>query len=385
MKYECDIILLSYESPGLLKKCVESIFKHTRTTVRLIIVDNASKDPEVARYLHSLESTENVAVQKLFNDENLGFAAGMNIGMKISEAPYLCLLNNDCEVTDGWLLEMMLVASSSSEIGIVNPQSNTFGSVPRENSSIYDHAVFLQKNSEKYVEMGHAIGFACLVKREVIDRIGYFDEIYAGVCYEDSDFSLRAKDAGFVSVIAEGAYVFHLEQASRKNLLGKKQIYAANKKTFEDRWGKILRVLVLDPESQKQVDILHYYGALKKLARERVFIKVWTVSGRPGSRADDAIKEGILVKHADIGINVFKRRIKLPIVVLRVLTKKKKYNAVFTSDRFLARILRFLKPFHGGDVLILNGSYEVIAGKNDKMPLYEEAPRIALYLRGIRR
>jgi len=385
LKYECDIILLSYESPGLLKKCVESIFKHTRIPVRLIIVDNASKDPEVARYLHALESTENVAVQKLFNDENLGFAAGMNIGMKISEAPYLCLLNNDCEVTDGWLLEMMLVASSSSEIGIVNPQSNTFGSVPRENSSIYDHAVFLQKNSEKYVEMGHAIGFACLVKREVIDRIGYFDEIYAGVCYEDSDFSLRAKDAGFVSVIAEGAYVFHLEQASRKNLLGKKQIYAANKKTFEDRWGKILRVLVLDPESQKQVDILHYYGALKKLARERVFIKVWTVSGRPGSRADDAIKEGILVKHADIGINVFKRRIKLPIVVLRVLTKKKKYNAVFTSDRFLARILRFLKPFHGGDVLILNGSYEVIAGKNDKMPLYEEAPRIALYLRGIRR
>ena len=385
MRYECDIILLSYESPALLKKCVRSVFEHTRANARLIIVDNASKDPEVVEYLHSLESTENVAVQKLFNDENLGFAAGMNMGMKISDAPYVCLLNNDCEVTDGWLLEMMLVAGSSPEIGIVNPQSNTFGSRPREGSSIHEHAVVLQENSEKYVEIGHAIGFACLVKREVIDRIGYFDEIYAGVCYEDSDFSLRAKEVGFIAVIAEGAYVFHLEQASRKNLSGKEEIYAVNKKTFEDKWGKILRVLVVDPESQKPGDVLSYYGALKKLARERVFVKIWTISGRPGSRVDNAIREGVLVKHADIGITVFRHKIKVSAVILRVLTKKKKYDAIFSDDRHLVGILRFLKPFHGGDAFVLDSSYKVTMERNEKLSLYEDSPRIASYLRRIRR
>lgn len=381
MKYECDIILLSYENPELLKKCVKSVFEHTRVNARLIVVDNASRDPEVARYLHSLESSGSVTVEKLFNSHNLGFAAGMNKGMRISDAPYVCILNNDCEVTDGWLLEMMLVASSSPEIGIVNPQSNTFGSVPREGATIHEHASFLQKNSERYVEIGHAIGFACLIKREVIDRIGYLDENYAGVCYEDTDFSLRARDAGFTAVVAEGAYVFHLEQASRKNLPGKKQIYAANRKRFEDRWGKILRVLILDPENPKPVDIMNYYAVLRKLARERAFIKVWTVSGRPASRVEDAVKEGILVKHADIGVRVFKRRIKFLFVVLRVLTKKKKYDAIFTGDRRITRILSFLKPFHGGEALFMDESLKVTVKRGVNLSLGDDAAGIASYLR----
>jgi GT2 family glycosyltransferase len=381
LKYECDIILLSYESPKLLKKCVESVFEHTRVPARLIIVDNASKDPEVARYLHGLEGAGNVAVQKLFNDENLGFAAGMNKGMKISEAPYVCLLNNDCEVTDGWLLEMMLVAGSSSEIGIVNPQSNTFGSMPRQGTSIHEHAARLQKNSEKYVEIGHAIGFACLVKREILDRVGYLDEVYAGVCYEDSDFSLRAKNAGFISVIAEGSYVFHLEQASRKNLAGRKEIYQANKKTFEDRWGKIIRALVIDPECSRQVDTISYYGSFKKLARERFFIKIWTVSGRPASRVDNAIRDGILVKHADIGITVFKRRIKTSAVVFRAITKKKKYDVIFAHNRSLARALRLFRFFHGADVFTMDSFYELTNARGEKMRINEDASRIASYIR----
>jgi GT2 family glycosyltransferase len=374
-------VLLSYENPELLKKCVQSVMDHTRVSARLIIVDNASKDPEVAKYLNDLKGTGNVAVQKLFNDENLGFAAGMNKGMKISDAPYVCLLNNDCEVTDGWLVEMMLVAGSCSAIGLVNPQSNTFGSIPRAGASIHDHAVSLQSNSEKYTEIGHIIGFCCLIKREVIDRIGYLDEAYAGVCYEDSDLSMRAKEAGFIAVIAEGSYVHHIEQASRKNLPGKEKIYRANRKLFEDRWGGILRVLLLDPESPKTVDILAYYGALKKLARQRVYIKVWTVSGRTASRVKDAIENGILVKHTDIGISVLRHRIKMSAVIIMVLTKKKKYDAIFTADRHLAVILRFLKRFHGGNVFVLSDSHELSDRKKEKWSLYDDAARIASYLR----
>ena len=47
MKYDCDIVLLSYENPGLLKKCVESVLDSTRVRSRLIIVDNGSADPRV--------------------------------------------------------------------------------------------------------------------------------------------------------------------------------------------------------------------------------------------------------------------------------------------------------------------------------------------------
>ncbi len=381
MKYACDIVILSYESPGLLKKCVESVFKNTTIPCRMIIVDNASRDPEVKEFLHQLEGTDKMAVQKVFSDENAGFAAGMNKGMKLADSPYVCLLNNDCEVTSGWLREMMLVAEISSSIGIVNPQSNTFGSVPVQGTTIHEHAELLHKHSEKYVETGHAIGFACLIKSEVIDSIGHLDEVYAGVCYEDSDFSLRARAAGFISVIAEGAYVFHVEQASRKNLPGKKRIYETNRKKFEQRWGKALRVLMVDPEAGRSCDVINYYGALKKLANQRIYLTVWTVSGRPASRAADAIKEGLLVRHTDVALKIFKRKIKNSAIILRVLTKKKKYDAVIVPGRSAAAVLRVLKPLHGAEILILENEFDLLCGKNRKMSLFGDSESIACSLR----
>ena len=126
--YKVDIILLSYESPDLLKKCVQSVLDHTRIRTRLIIVDNASQDTEVARFINAVSGNETVAVEKIFSENNKGFAGGMNLGLRVSDAPFVCLLNNDCVVTDGWLEEMIAVARSRDDIGLVNPQSNTFGS-----------------------------------------------------------------------------------------------------------------------------------------------------------------------------------------------------------------------------------------------------------------
>ena len=360
MKHECDIILLSYESPDLLKRCVRSVMEHTRIHARLIIVDNASRDPDVGKFIHSLEGNEKVAVEKVFSDENSGFAAGMNKGMKISDAPYVCLLNNDCVVTDGWLEEMILVAETSSRIGIVNPQSNTFGSVPPDGVSIDSHALQLRKNGERYVEMGHAIGFACLIKREVIDRIGYLDEIYRGVCYEDSDFSVRAQEAGFISVIAEGAYVFHREQASRRKLPGKEAIYAANKKIFEDRWGKFLRVLILDPGPDGPGDMFAYYDALKGLARQRAMVEVWASNTDTAGRVPDGIRDGMLVKHADVSLKLFPARISTAALMWRVLTKKKRYDAVIVPERRMKPIWRALKPLLRSEILVLDGDLSVL-------------------------
>jgi GT2 family glycosyltransferase len=360
MKYECDIILLSYESPDLLKQCVMSVLEHTHIHTRLIVVDNASRDPEVASFIHALEGNEKVAVEKVFSDENSGFAAGMNKGMKISDAPYVCLLNNDCIVTDGWLEEMILVAETSSRIGIVNPQSNTFGSRPPEGTTIDSHALQLRKNGEKYVEMGHAIGFACLIKREVIDRIGYLDEIYRGVCYEDSDFSVRAQQAGFISVIAEGAYVFHHEQASRKKLPGKEAIYAANKRIFEQRWGKFLRIFILDPGKEAPGDRFSYYELLKGLARERAMVEVWASNLDAASRIPDGIREGILIKHADISLKMFPARVSTAAAMWRALTKKKRYDAVIIPKKRMKPIWRALRSFLRTEILAMEADLTVI-------------------------
>lgn len=353
MAFTCDIILLSYESPELLKKCVESVLDSTRVPSRLIIVDNASRDPEVRRYLEGVHGRGSVTVEKLFSEVNAGFAGGTNKGLRLAEAPFVCLLNNDCIVTDGWLEEMVDVARSRADIGLVDPQSNTFGSRPEEGLSIEEHAASLAAARKgEFTEMGHAIGFACLVKKEVIDKIGYLDEVYEGVCYEDTDFSLRAQKAGFISVIAEGAYVFHKEQASREKLRGKEAVYSRNRKIFEDRWGRLHRSFCLEDVSSGMPAVRDSYDALKGLARRRVFVDLW-VSG-----VDDSFRDSVLsgmVKHADITMKFFNGRFTGAYALWKILTKKKRYDAVFLPAGVLSALVSAAKPIHGAEVFIRKG------------------------------
>ena len=355
MKPECDIVLLSYESPKLLKECVESVLERTRVPSRLIIVDNASRDPRVKTYLHQLHGAGLVTVEKVFSEENAGFAAGMNKGLRLSEAPFVCLLNNDCVVTEGWLEEMIGLARSHSRIGLVNPQSNTFGSKPDGEASITEHARLLEHDKGKFSELGHAIGFACLVKREVLDRVGYLDEEYEGVCYEDTDFSVRAQKAGYICVLAEGAYVYHVEQASRRRFKGVDEIYRKNKERFEKKWGRILRVFFLDRVSGPEGYMTEDYEALKGLARERAFVEFWIKPDRLADEVSAGFDRRKIVRHADIKLNVLGKGFLGPAVLWKVLTKKKKYDALILKRGVLPGVLRCLKWLHGAEVFLLEG------------------------------
>ena len=347
---ECDIILLSYESPNLLKKCVWSVLDHTRVRSRLIIVDNASRDPEVKSFLNNIHGNSTVTIEKVFSEENAGFAGGMNKGMRLSDAPHLCLLNNDCIVTDGWLEEMISIARSREDVGLVNPQSNTFGSRPSEKGSIDEHAFSLERKKGTYLELGHAIGFACLIKKEVVERIGYLDEEYQGVCYEDTDFSIRAQKAGFISVLAEGAYVFHLEQASRGTLEGKEEVYRRNREIFERKWGKLLRVFCMDSRLKSTGLIVEEYENLKGLARERAIVDMLVRPGGPFTKDEISRRT---IRHTDIGVNIVPAGFAGFSALWRVLTKKKKYDAVIVNNALLMRFFNLLKPFHGAEIFSL--------------------------------
>lgn len=370
MKYECDIVLLSYESPELLKRCVVSVLEHTRVPSRLIVVDNASKDPKVAEYLNALHGNGTVTVEKVFSGENEGFAAGTNKGLKLVDAPFVCLLNNDCVVTEGWIEELIAIAGSDSSIGLVNPQSNTFGSRPDAGATIADHAELISHRKGQFVELGSAIGFACLIKTEVLEKVGFLDESYRGVCYEDTDFAARARKAGFISVMAEGAYVFHEEQASRKYLEGKEEIYRKNKEIFEGRWGRLLRVLFIEDDAAP-VAIAADHDALKELARERAIVEMWAPAGA------ECVKT---VRHADVGLKVFAGKVPAHRFLWRVLTKKKRFDAVIVKDGFLMRALKVAGPVRGTEVFMREEGMRIISAEGVIFDLGMPA-EIAKYLR----
>jgi GT2 family glycosyltransferase len=242
MEVKCDLILLSWNNLDILKRCIGSVLSCTRERCRLIIVDNASSEHGIREYLCSLKGNQTVDVEVMFNTVNEGFARGMNKGLLASRAPFACIMNNDLIVTDTWLTEMIKVAESDFSIGLVNPSSNNFGLRPPKELSLKKFASGLACESGRWTEMNACVGFCMLIKREVIDKIGYLDDEFGYAYFEDTDYSRRAQSSGYKCVLARGCYVFHEEGRSGGFLRSKKDTFERSARIFEKRWGRVLRI-----------------------------------------------------------------------------------------------------------------------------------------------
>jgi GT2 family glycosyltransferase len=91
--------------------CFQALIRHTRQPWELIVVDNGSSDGTAA-YLAGAQDLAAVAVTVVTNARNLGFPAAINLGLQVARGEFLVLLNNDVVVTDGWLDQLIALASA---------------------------------------------------------------------------------------------------------------------------------------------------------------------------------------------------------------------------------------------------------------------------------
>jgi GT2 family glycosyltransferase len=131
------------------------------------------------------------------------------------------LLNSDTEVTPNWLDKLQMATYSRPEIGTATPLTNrgTICSVPEflaDNDlppgySLHEFAAMVESVSlRKYPKLPTCVGFCVYIKREVIDRIGVFDEESFGKGYgEENDFSCRLQAAGYVDILDDATFVYH--------------------------------------------------------------------------------------------------------------------------------------------------------------------------------
>lgn len=313
------------------RDCVNSILKNTDMDYRLIIIDNASDDA-ARRYLEGLAQAYS-QIKLIRNDKNLGFIKAVNKGMAVSDAPYVCLLNNDTLVTKDWLRIMIELAESRKDIGIVNPSSNTLGQRPASGEPIDLFSRKLIALAKDYVELGAAVGFCMLIKRAVIDRIGLFDEIYGMGNFEDTDFSRRAVKEGYLAVRACGAYVYHRENQSFNMLKTFQDDFKRNREIFEFRWGRPKRVAyILDNYDENIIKRLNQEAA--KLARG-------------GNWVSYIVKDQIeLPPHSNIHLVAIDGKWFYPKAIWAVLKKKKKFDEIFVSGEREAAILKNLDFIH---------------------------------------
>jgi len=194
---KCSIIIPNWNSLNLLKKCLNAISKNTkRKNIEVVIVDNGSKDGSV-EFMKSLDMK--FPVKTIFNENNLGFIVATNQGMMQADNDSdICLLNVDAIVQKNWLTNMYETMINNYDAGVVGPLGNEVASGHQREGYV-----------DKDTIMSNVYGYCMLIMKELIDKIGYLDERYKMGGYEDNDYCIRSKLAGYEVYVSAKSLVKH--------------------------------------------------------------------------------------------------------------------------------------------------------------------------------
>ncbi len=203
-----DIIVPVYNAPDDVRRCVDSVLRHTPGDYRLLLIDDASPDPRIAAYFEEIGQINPPRVLLMRNGRNLGFTATVNRGIAASHADVV-LLNSDTIVTAGWLDALARCAGSSLRIATVTPFSNNaeIASFPRfcENNQWPEdadaeavRAALADAAVPTYPDLPTGVGFCMFVRRSALDELGPFDMAFGRV-------TARKTTSAFVQPLPGGA------------------------------------------------------------------------------------------------------------------------------------------------------------------------------------
>lgn len=243
-KPSASIVVLTYNNLELTRACLDSLARFTDPQLcETIVVDNASTDG-TQDFLQRWAAGGH-GRRLILNENNRGFAAGNNQGLAVAQGDYLVLLNNDTEVTQGWLTTLMNHLRSNSDIGIVGPVTDNIGNEARI-ALRYTSVEEMQGKARSYTlaHMGErlpirTLAFFCvMIPREVYQRVGPLDESYGLGFFEDDDYCRRIERAGWRIACAEDVFVRHHLSASFGKLgKGRRDLLERNRKIYEAKWG----------------------------------------------------------------------------------------------------------------------------------------------------
>ncbi len=250
-----SLIIPTRNRLNLIKQCVKSILdKTTYKNYEILIVDNNSDDPKTLKYFASLVNDSRIRV--LRDERPFNYLALNNAAVLHARGEYLGLINNDIEViSPQWLDEMVSLAAQPG-VGAVGARlwypNDTLqhGGVITGMGGVASHShKHLPKGQFGYfgraqlIQTLSAVTGACLViKKSIYQELGGLDEINLKVAFNDIDFCLRVREAGYRNIWTPYAELYHHESATRgyENTPGKKMRFRDEVLYMQNRWGEIL-------------------------------------------------------------------------------------------------------------------------------------------------
>lgn len=231
------IIMLNWNQYEDTVECLRSVYGMDYPHFMVILLDNGSSDGSGERIERLFPQ-----VDMLRSEVNLGFDGGNNLGIMRAlnrGCDYVFLLNNDTVVDPGMLGELVEAALRDPRIGIAGPKIYYFDEPDiiwwagcRLNISPNGMFSFSQEGNgqedtgqfDEEVDIDGAVGCAALIRRDVIENVGLFDERFF-IYHEEHDYALRAISCGYRIVFAPRARLWHKVSRAMGGALSVSQCY----------------------------------------------------------------------------------------------------------------------------------------------------------------
>ncbi|MEN6552618.1 MAG: glycosyltransferase family 2 protein [Methanobacterium sp.] len=286
------IIIINFNGWKDTIECLESVYKVHYPYFSVVLVDNNSNDESLSKireyckgelkvasqYFDYNPENKPIFLQEFDNDEkdinfknlnkndsnhliliknkeNYGFAEGNNVGIRFSlnnlDPEYILLLNNDTVVGKNFLDEMVKTGENEREIGILGPKiyfydkPDVIWSAGCKISWKLSRGIQIGTNEldtgqfDERKEVEYVSGSAFLIKTEIIQKIGFMDDEYF-LYFEETDWTLRANQAGYKSLYIPNAQVWHKVSQSGGGMSKPTGLYyiTRNRWIFMKKWAK---------------------------------------------------------------------------------------------------------------------------------------------------
>ncbi len=242
-----SVVVLMWNQGLLTLRCLRSVVERSDyPNLEIILVDNNSKPEESAIVTTWINNISVPKIKYIQNSENLGFAEGNNVGIREATGDYLVILNNDTEVTPGWIWRSLKHFYRNPNLGILCPSTDNCGNEARVklrgNPNDWLSEVIPRFNFRipKLMEVNTVAFFCVFIPRNVHEKVGMIATEYKRGYFEDDDYCRRVQFMGYKIGIARDIFVHHKLGASF-NLLEdseKTKLFNENKAIYEAKWGK---------------------------------------------------------------------------------------------------------------------------------------------------
>ena len=240
-----SIVIPVYNQIHYTYLCLASILEHTKdVSYEVIIADDVSTDATE----HLSEFAENLVIRR--NKTNQGFLRNCNQAAEAARGKYVMFLNNDTQVTEGWLSSLVRLIESDGTIGMVGSKLvypdgrlQEAGGIIWSDGSGWNYGRLDDPDKAEYnyvKDVDYISGAAILLSVDLWKQIGGFDERFAPAYCEDSDLAFEVRKAGYRVVYQPLSKVIHFEGVSNGtdvNGTGLKRYQVENSQKLKEKWA----------------------------------------------------------------------------------------------------------------------------------------------------